>query len=344
MRRRLRAGDIVEVRSLREILATLDADGTLEAMPFMPEMVKYCGQRFRVTKRAHKTCNTVNNTGGARIASAVHLEDVRCDGAGHGGCQAACLMFWKEAWLKPVDGPLPAATPPETSSSPAALPEEWSRSIDRSNSTERVRYRCQITDLPRYTTRIWWWDLRQYVEDITSGNLTFRQFVRGTTFAMFRMYMAHGRGYRIKMALYNWLQRLRGGHPFPFVTGTLQKTPHLELHLEPGEWVRVREFQDIVATLDTKSKNRGLGFDTREMRQHCRKSFQVKERIHRIINEKTGEMMNFANPCITLVGVYCTGETTQTRLFCPRAITPYWREIWLERTTAPRDGMPEPRG
>ena len=36
--RPLRPGDIVEVRPAAEILATLDADGTLDDMPFMPEM------------------------------------------------------------------------------------------------------------------------------------------------------------------------------------------------------------------------------------------------------------------------------------------------------------------
>jgi hypothetical protein len=34
------------------------------------------------------------------MANAVHLEGLRCDGITHGGCQAGCLIFWKEAWLK----------------------------------------------------------------------------------------------------------------------------------------------------------------------------------------------------------------------------------------------------
>ena len=99
--RRLRAGDWVEVRSKEEILSSLDKNGRLEGLPFMPQMLQYCGQRFRVVKRAHKTCDTVNGTGGRRLSNAVHL-DVRCDGQAFGGCQADCLIFWKEAWLKPL--------------------------------------------------------------------------------------------------------------------------------------------------------------------------------------------------------------------------------------------------
>ena len=54
---RLRAGDWVEVRSKDEILQTLDKNGRLDEMPFMPQMFQYCGMRFKVRKRAHKTCD-----------------------------------------------------------------------------------------------------------------------------------------------------------------------------------------------------------------------------------------------------------------------------------------------
>jgi hypothetical protein len=37
------------------------------------------------------------------MENAVHLTGVRCDGQAHGGCQAGCLIYWKEAWLKRVD-------------------------------------------------------------------------------------------------------------------------------------------------------------------------------------------------------------------------------------------------
>ena len=50
------AGDRVVVRSAQEILATLDADGTLHGLPFMPEMLDWCGKPFHVERRAEKTC------------------------------------------------------------------------------------------------------------------------------------------------------------------------------------------------------------------------------------------------------------------------------------------------
>ena len=86
---KLHVGEWVEVRSKEEILKTLDRKGQLNGLPFMPQMFEYCGRRLRVYKRAHKTCDTVNDYKGRWMDSAVHLEGIRCDGQAYGGCQAA---------------------------------------------------------------------------------------------------------------------------------------------------------------------------------------------------------------------------------------------------------------
>ena len=61
--RMLKPGDVVEVRAPDEILGTLDREGAIDAMPFMPEMLQYVGQRFTVSRRVEKICDTVS--GGA---------------------------------------------------------------------------------------------------------------------------------------------------------------------------------------------------------------------------------------------------------------------------------------
>src|SRR2546425_499560 len=91
----LRVGEWVEVRSAKEILATLNNDQCLEGLPFMPEMLQYCGKRFRVYKSAHKTCDTIETFRIRRMTNTVHLGELRCGGEAHGGCQAGCLLFWK---------------------------------------------------------------------------------------------------------------------------------------------------------------------------------------------------------------------------------------------------------
>ncbi len=84
----LRVGDIVEVRSEEEILRTLDSRGELDSLPFMPEMLEFCGKRFRVSKRADKVCDSIDWGTLRRMKNAVHLEGLRCNGAAHGGCKA----------------------------------------------------------------------------------------------------------------------------------------------------------------------------------------------------------------------------------------------------------------
>ena len=59
---RFRTGNLVEVRSKEEILATLDQHGCVDGILFMPEMLQFCGQRLRVGAVAHKTCETARRT------------------------------------------------------------------------------------------------------------------------------------------------------------------------------------------------------------------------------------------------------------------------------------------
>jgi len=53
--------------------------------------------------------------------------------------------------------------------------------------------------------------------------------------------------------------------------------------------------------------------------------------VTKIVNEKTGKMQQMKSPCIILDSVVCQARYSECRLFCPRSIYPYWREIWLER-------------
>ena len=85
--------------SLR-ILATLDEQGCLDGLPFMPEMAAFCGHRVPVQRRVEKVWEYAHGTGMRQFRDAVLLQALRCDGKSHGGCQAACHLIWKEAWLK----------------------------------------------------------------------------------------------------------------------------------------------------------------------------------------------------------------------------------------------------
>ncbi len=323
----------MEVRSADEILATLDREGALAGLPFMPEMLQYTGKRFRVYKSAHKTCDTIDQYVIRRMDETVHLEGLRCDGQAHGGCQAECLLFWKEAWLKPVDGPLQQGN---GHGARRGLPVSAARLAGLQATTRQApapgeaddRYRCQATELLRATSEVRGrdrWDPRFYLRDLTSGNVTLRQFV---TYGL--------------IAIMNALSlRLTGRRRYPEVCGLAgQKTPALALDLQAGETVRVRSKTEIMQTLNAGMRNRGLWFDV-EMIPHCGSQQRVLRRVETIVDEKTGRLVRFPNPCIILDGVSCSGNLSTYRMFCPRSVYPYWREIWLERTEPSATSDPE---
>jgi len=99
----LSPGEIVEVKSLQEILETLDSEGRNRGLQFMPEMLKYCGGRYRVFKRVERM---IFEATGEMIPlkDTVILENVYCDGKAHNGCQRNCFFLWKEIWLKRIGG------------------------------------------------------------------------------------------------------------------------------------------------------------------------------------------------------------------------------------------------
>jgi hypothetical protein len=361
------------VRSKEEILRTLDHNGQLEGMPFMPEMLAFCGKRFRVFKRAHKACDTVFPTRSRRVHQAVHLE-TRCDGRAHGGCQAGCLIFWKEAWLKPVEGPIEtpvvlneqhemnsALTKALTSLSSGesvasedlillAKPSKpsngkgrgctetdvWAAAKVSESHADQLRYTCQATQLPYATTNLSPWDIRQYIEDYGSGNVTTDQLFKGAIYSAYYNLSQAGIGLGRPMRwFYEKVSWLWGGARFPRTGGTIpvgDPTPAVSLNLQPGELVRVKSHDEILRTITAENKNRGMSWDA-EMVPYCGGTYRVLTRVSQIIDERTGRMQTLKNPCIILDNVVCQAKYSGCRMFCPRSIYPYWREIWLERVT-----------
>ena len=329
----LRVGDTVEVKSREEILATLDLRGALDALPFMPEMLRYCGRRYKVYKRADKTCEYVDfpRYSTRRMFHTVHLEGLRCDGEHHDGCDASCLLFWKEVWLKRVDGRTgvrPSGRGGET------IGGEGSRvTVERGCTVETLmvstkrpkdsgnpgpeKYSCQGTEIVKASRELKWWDLRQYYRDLRSGNVCLKHFAKWTP-----------------LAVLNWAhERFRGWRIYPFMDprqAQREKTPTETLNLQPGESVRIRPLKEIMQTLDANMKNRGLLF-AKEMVPYCGKTAQVLKEVQRIINEANGEMIVFNTKSFILEEVICTSYLSDKRLFCPRSMYPYWKEIWLRR-------------
>jgi len=97
----LKPGELVEVRSEGEILATLE-EGKFAGLSFMPEMLKFCGKQFKVLRRINRYIVEGEKSKCIKPRNTVILEGVFCDGSFHGGCDRTCFCLWREKWLKRV--------------------------------------------------------------------------------------------------------------------------------------------------------------------------------------------------------------------------------------------------
>lgn len=297
LRQEFRQGEAVLIRSAEEITKTLDADGKLEGLPFMPEMARFCGTQARVHRHVDKTC--VEGFGLRRMEGTVLLEGLRCDGSAHDGCQRSCMLFWKEAWLRPLEAVAQPGVPGPTPLSTLTDLPTW----------RDDRYVCQSTELHAASRAMSRWNVTHFLREIRRGELTFPGFMQilfHTAFTRFRLFLG--------------LPQVGG------LAGSQQKNPRGDLGLQSGEWVEVLSHPEIQATLDPSGKNCGLSFEP-GMFDCFGKRFQVEHQLERIILEQTGKMVSLSHT-VTLKGVTCQGPCAKN---CPRNNALYWREAWLRR-------------
>jgi hypothetical protein len=301
-RPRFLVGDEVEVRSFEEIQRTLDGQGCVDALPFMPEMRRFCGERLRVFRRVDKIYDYGRTKGLRHVQDTYLLTGLRCNGSAHGGCQARCALMWKSAWLKRVSGRAKAA----------ARADELGAEYARAQATSEplaTKYVCQFTELARASSPMSPWDVRQDLRPLLAGNVTVAGFL-----------------VVVLTNLFNAVQRWRRGVSYPpFAPGVLASTPAINHDLQAGDTVRVLGPLDIHRTLDKNNKNRGLWFD-QDMLKHCGKDYHVLARVDRIIDNTNGAMRIMKSPCIVLEHVEYSGEALR---FCPQEEHLYWREAWL---------------
>lgn len=298
---RLRPGDVVEVKSADEILQTLDDDGTLDKLPFMPEMIEFCGKTFRVARRVVKICafGTYSTMLAFNSDDVVILDCKRCSGVDHDHCPKECVIFWREAWLRKV--------------------ESVSKTAD-SNGAERLRarlktrsgpttYFCQASELFRAGHELSRKErFLKCVDEVRAGNCSAFQMAE-----------------RISIWLFWRIRRLILG---AYGKGSKKTTPTENLSLQPGELVEVRSMASISESLDATAHNRGLWFSP-DQRRLCGQQRKVAKRIDKLIVDGTGTMRQMKNT-VYLEESMCSCPHVAFG-GCPRDEFVYWREIWLQR-------------
>jgi hypothetical protein len=114
------------------------------------------------------------------------------------------MIFWKEAWLKRVDVPA-TSTQPTATADVCTEEDVYSSACARSivDAMDTCVYTCQATQLPSASMPLSPWDLRQYIEDYTSGNVDLRTMASGfiyffyNFFANAKTYIGIGRAFAL---------------------------------------------------------------------------------------------------------------------------------------------------
>jgi hypothetical protein len=305
----LRPGDLIEVRAATEILRSLDSNGALDGLPFMPEMLEFCGRMFRVSDRVVQATIDALAIPSYRESyvrefknnDVVLLEELRCSGLNHGGCQRGCRIFWKQAWLDKVEDT-------RIQSHPVAEGKDRLRS-QLKTETGSGAYFCQSSEFQKATNHLS--DpqrIQKCFSAVSAGNCSMIGMMK-------------------RLAVWSWWkarQKVLGVYP----RGKRKPTPVVDLGLQPDDLVEVKPLEEIVATLDKSGLNRGLHFSV-DMRVFCGQQLRVRSRADRLIAEMTGQMRGIPNTVILEGATH--GGSYYAFGGCPRMEYPYWREIWLKR-------------
>jgi len=101
----LQSGNIVRVKPMAKIRATLDSHGKCEGLGYMSVVMDlYCGGTYTVLKRVDRFFDERTQRM-LKLNNVVILDRVYCEPEPHAeegfaGCKRMCFLFWKEAWLK----------------------------------------------------------------------------------------------------------------------------------------------------------------------------------------------------------------------------------------------------
>jgi hypothetical protein len=110
-----------------------------------------------------------------------------------------------------------------------------------------------------------------------------------------------------------------------------QQSVSQTVSLQSGDWVLVREFAEIQATLNPWKEMKGCAF-LPYMVEYCGTTQRVLQPVNRFLDERDYQVKK-ARGVVLLEGVICQGTPVFGR--CDRGCHLFWREEWLEKIDPP---------
>src|SRR5262249_48604253 len=98
-------GEVVRVKTKREIEATLNAASRNRGVWFDVEMLRYCGGEYRVVARVNRLLDERAGIMRSIANPCIRLEGIAASGEYLGLCAQNELIFWREIWLARSERP-----------------------------------------------------------------------------------------------------------------------------------------------------------------------------------------------------------------------------------------------
>jgi hypothetical protein len=156
------------------------------------------------------------------------------DGSPHGGCQARCLLFWKEDWLETFRPVFDALLDERSEAGPrratgAGRCHAWCRAPGEAPVDS-----CQATELLQDTRFVPARDPGVWVKDVRSRNAGVATALLSLLVLVFTK--VQGASARLPRRL-----RIQDGRSWPWFTPTGERRSYPTLDRQPGELVEVRK-------------------------------------------------------------------------------------------------------
>jgi len=297
-----REGDLVRIKRNEEIGSTLDPASKREGCPFTTQMAEYSGKEFKIIKTVKNFFDEHECKMYKVVPPLYILEGLICDGQVKSftqRCDHSCYLLWHEDWLEKVDGPDANGGVADTAD--PYLQKGEDPTPNGPQKSEQFNSGCQlmsIKDVAEYNP--WYENLFQSkIKLIWSAKKTLN-------FLKNRLLDPIG---------------LKNGKPIA--------TSISQDELVPGDIVRVKLREEILALLDDWGRTKGCVF-TPEMFNRCGQRYRVLKQVHYFYDE-VKERICRCRDMVLLEGAVCSG---QRRLFpsdCDRNCFQFWHVSWLEK-------------
>lgn len=334
-------GTVVRIRSEQEIERALTSEGTVEGVPFTYEHRLFCDSTHEVLSEVRSIL--VEGYGQRRIKDVYLLKGATCSGVAHRGCQRNCLLFFRREWLEKPGTSETGQSSVESLRGSIPAGSRYTAGIESGNALPS----CQGQgDLLVRATIPWAFDIWQRIGQIFRAEIGIGEFMSVMLFLWNKLWDIEQPVWKLSTEKFGkavwvviwFLLRQNIGWRFKKFKirnlGSEQSKSSKEqladitekMQLQPGERVRVRSREEIIATLGPNGKNRGLSF-VGSMLKYCKREYTVMTRVERVIDERTSKLKTLTGS-VMLEGVICDGVSYRG---CQRKCLWIWRDDWLER-------------